>query len=45
MRLTLAAFASLCALLAALPARSAEVDWSKVDAAIGASPAVSGQVH
>ena len=44
MRLTLAAL-SLCALSAVLPARAAEIDWSKVDVAIGKTAAVSGDVH
>lgn len=45
MRLTLATFASLCTLFAAVPAFAAEIDWSKVEAAIGKSAAVSGDVH
>jgi Domain of Unknown Function (DUF1259) len=33
------------ALLLSLPARAAEIDWKKVDAALGKTAAVSGEVH
>ena len=33
------------ALLLSLPARAADIDWKKVDAALGKTAAVSGEVH
>src|SRR6202051_18352 len=42
-RLTLLALGA--ALLTSLPARAADIDWKKVDAALGKTPAVSGEVH
>ena len=45
MRLTLPTFASLSLLIAIPFAVAADLDWSKVDAAIGKSAAVSGGVH
>ena len=33
------------ALLISLPARAADIDWKKVDAALGKTAAVSGEVH
>jgi hypothetical protein len=36
---------SLAALALTLPARAADVDWSKVDAALGKTATVSGEVH
>jgi Domain of Unknown Function (DUF1259) len=45
MRLKLSAFASLFLLFVAVPAGATEIDWSKVDATIGKSAAVSGTVH
>src|SRR6478609_5645075 len=35
----------LGAALVSLPARAAEIDWKKVDAALGKTAAVSGEVH
>jgi hypothetical protein len=43
-RLTLLA-ALGAALLTSLPARAADIDWKKVDAALGKTAAVSGEVH
>jgi len=40
MQLTLGA-----ALLLSAPARAADIDWKKVDAALGKSPTISGEVH
>jgi Domain of Unknown Function (DUF1259) len=40
-----ALFALGAALLSSLPARAADIDWKKVDAALGKSAAVSGEVH
>jgi hypothetical protein len=42
-RLTLLALGA--ALLTSLPARAADIDWNKVDAALGKTAAVSGEVH
>jgi hypothetical protein len=42
-RLTLLALGA--ALLTSLPARAADIDWKKVDAALGKTAAVSGEVH
>jgi Domain of Unknown Function (DUF1259) len=42
-RLTL--FALGAALMLSLPARAADIDWKKVDAALGKTAAVSGEVH
>jgi hypothetical protein len=40
------AFVALCAaLLISLPARATDIDWKKVDAALGKTAAVSGEVH
>ena len=40
------AFVALCAaLLISLPVRAADIDWKKVDAALGKTAAVSGEVH
>ena len=33
------------AMLLSLPARAADIDWKKVDAALGKTAAVSGEVH
>ena len=44
MKHTLALLA-LGAALVSLPARAAEIDWKKVDAALGKTAAVSGEVH
>ena len=33
------------ALLVSLPARAADIDWKKVDAALGKTAAVSGESH
>ena len=38
-------FALGAALLLSLPARAADIDWKKVDAALGKTAAVSGEVH
>jgi Domain of Unknown Function (DUF1259) len=40
-----ALFALAAALLSSLPARAADIDWKKVDAALGKTAAVSGEVH
>jgi hypothetical protein len=45
MKHSLALFALTAALLLSLPARAAEIDWKKVDAALGKTAAVSGEVH
>src|SRR5213076_1099356 len=37
--------AFLAALLISLPARAADIDWKRVDAALGKTAAVSGEVH
>ena len=42
-RLTLLALGA--ALLTSMPARAADIDWQKVDAALGKAAAVSGEVH
>src|SRR6202163_1514102 len=42
-RLTLLALGA--ALLTSMPARAADIDWKKVDAALGKTAAVSGEVH
>jgi hypothetical protein len=42
-RLTLLALGA--ALLTSMPARAADIDWQKVDAALGKTAAVSGEVH
>ena len=42
-RLTLLALGAV--LLTSLPARAADIDWKKVDAALGKTAAVSGEVH
>src|ERR1700676_5147140 len=42
-RLTLLALGA--ALLTSLPAHAADIDWKKVDAALGKTAAVSGEVH
>src|SRR6202790_2500529 len=42
-RLTLLALGA--ALLTSLPARAADIDWKKVDATLGKTAAVSGEVH
>src|SRR5882757_9888683 len=42
-RLTLLALGA--ALLTSLPARAADIDWKKVDTALGKTAAVSGEVH
>src|SRR6202790_4893480 len=42
-RLTLLALGA--ALLTSLPARAADIDWKKVDIALGKTAAVSGEVH
>jgi hypothetical protein len=39
------ALLALGAALVSLPARAAEIDWKKVDAALGKTAAVSGEVH
>jgi hypothetical protein len=39
------ALLALAAALASLPARAAEIDWKKVDAALGKTATVSGEVH
>src|SRR5262245_22992932 len=39
------ALLALVAALASLPARAAEIDWKKVDAALGKTATVSGDVH
>jgi len=40
------ALVALCAaLLISLPARATDIDWKKVDAALGKTAAVSGEVH
>ena len=45
MKHSVALFTLTAALLLSLPARSADVDWKKVDAALGKTAAVSGEVH
>jgi hypothetical protein len=40
-----ALFALGAALLSSLPARAADIDWKKVDVALGKTAAVSGEVH
>ena len=45
MKHSVALFTLTAALLLSLPARSADVDWKKVDAAVGKTAAVSGEVH
>jgi hypothetical protein len=45
MKHPLVVFALGAALLLSLPARAAEIDWKKVDAALGKTAAVSGEVH
>ena len=39
------ALLALGAALVSLPARAAEIDWKKVDTALGKTAAVSGEVH
>lgn len=45
MKHSFALFALNAALLLALPARAADIDWKKVDAALGKTATVSGEVH
>ena len=45
MKHSVALFTLTAALFLSLPARSADVDWKKVDAALGKTAAVSGEVH
>src|SRR5215212_4940805 len=45
MKHPLTLFTLCAALLLSLPARAAEIDWKKVDAALGKTAAVSGEVH
>jgi hypothetical protein len=45
MKRPLTLFALGAALLLSLPARAADIDWKKVDAALGKTAAVSGEVH
>jgi hypothetical protein len=45
MKHPLTVFTLGAALLLSLPARAAEIDWKKVDAALGKTAAVSGEVH
>jgi hypothetical protein len=45
MRLRLAALVLLCSVLSAGSAQAAEIDWAKVDAAIGKPAALTGNVH
>jgi hypothetical protein len=45
MKHRLALLALGAALLTSLPARAADIDWKKVDAALGKTAAVSGEVH
>ena len=39
------ALLTLCTSLLSLPARAADIDWNKVDAALGKTATVSGEVH
>ena len=45
MKHPLTLFALGAALLLSLPAHAADIDWNKVDAALGKTAAVSGEVH
>ena len=45
MKHSLTLFALTTALLLSLPARAADIDWKKVDTALGKTGAVSGEVH
>src|SRR6267142_2544965 len=45
MKHALISLALTTALLLSLPARAADIDWKKVDAALGKTAAVSGEVH
>ena len=45
MKHALTPLALTTALLLSLPARAADIDWKKVDAALGKTAAVSGEVH
>src|SRR5882757_4844065 len=45
MKQTVTLFALSAALLISATARAAEIDWKKVDAALGKTAAVSGDVH
>ena len=45
MKHVLTPLALTTALLLSLPARAADIDWKKVDAALGKTAAVSGEVH
>jgi hypothetical protein len=45
MKYPLALLALGAALLQSLPARAADIDWKKVDAALGKTATVSGEVH
>src|SRR5258708_5503898 len=45
MKHPLTVFALGAALLLSLPAHAADIDWKKVDAALGKTAAVSGEVH
>jgi hypothetical protein len=45
MKYSLALLALGAALLQSLPARAADIDWKKVDAALGKTATVSGEVH
>jgi hypothetical protein len=45
MKHALTPFALGAALLLSLPARAADIDWKKVDTALGKTAAVSGEVH
>ena len=45
MKHPLTLFALGAALLLSLPVHAADIDWKKVDAALGKTAAVSGEVH